>query len=65
MAPGRFVYVTMPIPLASTQGKQTVSLTLNAAKSFSYYGGRTTTAACRRATPRARSTRRSATPIRC
>ena len=43
MAPGRFVYVTMPIPIASTQGKQTVSLTLNAAKSFSYYGGRTTT----------------------
>ncbi len=43
MSPGRFVYVTMPIPLASTQGKQTVTLTLNAAEAFSYYGGRATT----------------------
>jgi len=43
MSPGRFVYVTMPIPLASTQGKQTVTLTLNAAESFSYYSGRATT----------------------
>ena len=43
VAPGRFVYVTVPIPLASTQGKQSVTLTLNAAESFSYYGGRTTT----------------------
>jgi hypothetical protein len=43
MAPGRFVYVTMPIPLAATQGKTSVTLTLNAARSFSYYDGRTTT----------------------
>jgi hypothetical protein len=42
MSPGRFVYVTMPIPFASTQGKQTVTLTLNAAESFSYYSGRAT-----------------------
>jgi hypothetical protein len=43
MSPGRSVYVTMPIPLASTQGKQTVTLTLNAAESFSYYSARATT----------------------
>jgi hypothetical protein len=43
MSPGRFVYVTMPIPLASTQGKQTVTLTLDAAEAFSYYSGRATT----------------------
>jgi hypothetical protein len=43
MSPGRFVYVTMPIPSASTQGKQTVALTLNAAESFSYYSARATT----------------------
>jgi hypothetical protein len=43
MAPGRFVYLTMPIALAATQGKQSVTLTINAAASFSYYSGRTTT----------------------
>lgn len=42
MYPGRFVYETVPIPLAMTQGKTSVTLTLNAATSYGYYDSGTT-----------------------
>jgi len=36
--PGRFVYKTIPIPLSMTSGKTSVTLTLNSAQSYDYYG---------------------------
>jgi len=36
--PGRFVYETIPIPMSMTQGNRTVTLTLNAAQAYDYYG---------------------------
>ncbi|WP_246301688.1 choice-of-anchor D domain-containing protein [Granulicella arctica] len=35
--PGRFVYETIAIPMAMTQGNSTVTLTLNAAQAYNYY----------------------------
>lgn len=44
--PNRYVYETLPIPLSMTEGKTSVTLTLNAAQSYGYYSGGTANLGC-------------------